>query len=77
MVIPVILFFNSGNVYPIANFAAIYANGYPVAFDANAEDLERRAFTSIARNSLEKGSNPYCILHSPIIPRFLKLMLFF
>ena len=31
----VISFFNSSNEYPIANFAAIFAIGNPVAFEAN------------------------------------------
>ena len=34
---PVISFLNSSKVYPIANLAAIFAIGKPVAFDASAE----------------------------------------
>ena len=37
----------SSRVYPIASFVAILAIGNPVAFDANAEDLETRGFISI------------------------------
>ena len=33
-VVPVIWFFNSSKVYPIASLADILAIGYPVAFDA-------------------------------------------
>ena len=40
-------FLISSKEYPNDNLAAIYAKGYPVAFDASAEDLERRGFTSI------------------------------
>ena len=34
----VISFFNSSNVYPTASFAATFAIGNPVAFDARADD---------------------------------------
>jgi hypothetical protein len=34
-------------VYPIANFAATFAIGKPVAFEARAEDLETLGFISI------------------------------
>ena len=40
-------FFNSSNVNPIANFAAILAIGNPVALEANADDLETLGFISI------------------------------
>lgn len=33
-----------GNVFPRPIWQATYARGYPVAFDARAEDRERRAF---------------------------------
>ena len=35
-------------MYPIANFEAILAIGYPVAFEASAEDLETLGLISIA-----------------------------
>ena len=35
-------FFNSSSVYPIANFAAIFAIGNPVAFEARAEERAKR-----------------------------------
>ena len=38
---------NSSKVYPTANFAAIFAMGNPVAFEASAEDLETLGFISI------------------------------
>lgn len=38
---------SSSSVYPTASFAAIFAIGKPVAFDANAEDLETLGFISI------------------------------
>ena len=34
-------------MYPTANLAAILAIGKPVAFDANAEDLDTLGFISI------------------------------
>ena len=37
----------SSSVYPIANFAAIFAIGKPVALEASAEDLDTRGFISI------------------------------
>ena len=44
---PVISFLNSSNVYPMANLAAIFAIGKPVALDASAEDLDTLGFISI------------------------------
>ena len=38
---------NSSRVKPTANLAAILAIGNPVAFDANADDLETLGFISI------------------------------
>ena len=43
----VISFFNSSNVYPTASFAATFAMGNPVAFDARADDLDTLGFISI------------------------------
>ena len=34
-------------IYTTAIFAAIFAIGYPVAFEASADDLETLGFTSI------------------------------
>ena len=45
-------------------------NIYPVAFDARAELLDKRAFTSIIQYSEDFGCRAYCMLHSPIIPRW-------
>ena len=44
---PVISFLSSSNVYPTANLAATFAIGKPVAFEANAEDLETLGFISM------------------------------
>jgi hypothetical protein len=52
-----------------ASFAATYASGYPVAFDASAEDRERRALTSIMQYSSLCGLSAYWMLHSPTTPR--------
>ena len=46
---PVISFLNSSKVYPIANLAAIFAIGKPVALDASAEDLDTLGFISITK----------------------------
>ena len=43
----VISFGSSSRVYPTASFAAIFAMGKPVAFEASADDLETRGFISI------------------------------
>ena len=46
-VVFVISFFNSSKEYPIANLAAIFAIGKPVALEARAEDLLTLGFISI------------------------------
>ena len=38
---------SSSSVYPIASFAAIFAIGNPVAFEASADERETRGFISI------------------------------
>ena len=48
-------FFSSSKVKPTASFAAIFAMGNPVAFDAKAEDLETRGFISITNISPSSG----------------------
>ena len=40
--------FSSSRVYPIANLLAILAIGYPVAFDAKAEERDTLGLISIA-----------------------------
>ena len=49
-------------MYPIANFEAIFAIGYPVAFEASAEDLETLGLISIAIIS-SFSSWTYCKLN--------------
>ena len=44
---PVISLESSSKEYPMASFAAIFAIGNPVAFDANADDLDTLGFISI------------------------------
>jgi hypothetical protein len=48
-------FLRSFSFFPSANLAAMKANGYPVALDANAELLESLAFTSMIQYSLESS----------------------
>ncbi len=43
---PVISLLNSSNVYPIANFAATFAIGNPVALDASADERDTLGFIS-------------------------------
>jgi len=45
----------SSSVYPTASFAAIFAIGNPVAFDAKAEDLDTRGFISMTNWSPFSG----------------------
>jgi len=42
-------------LYPRAILADTFAIGYPVAFDASADDLETLGFTSITQYSNELG----------------------
>ena len=65
-VIPVISFFNSSSVKPIASFAATFAIGKPVAFEANAEDLETRGFISIITRRPLSGFIANCTLEPPV-----------
>lgn len=48
----------------------LVCRSYPVALDASAELLERRAFTSMIQYSREDGCRAYWILHSPTMPRW-------
>ena len=45
-------------------------NFYPVALEARAELLDKRAFTSMMQYSREEGCRAYCMLHSPMMPRW-------
>jgi len=47
----------------------LVCRSHPVALDASAELLERRAFTSMIQYSREDGFRAYWILHSPTMPR--------
>ena len=58
----------SSNPYPKAILAASFAIGYPVAFDAKAEDLETLGLISITAYSNELGFKANCTLHPPSIP---------
>ena len=46
----------------------MYANGYPVALLANADERESLGLMSIATYLSESGSRAYCMLHSPTMP---------
>ena len=62
----VISFFISSNEYPTANFAAIFAIGKPVAFEASAELRETLGFISITIISPVSGSIANCIFDPPV-----------
>src|SRR3972149_1018729 len=47
----------------------MYARGYPVAFDASAEDRDNLALISIAVYLSDELCKPNCMLHSPTIPQ--------
>src|SRR6266705_7087970 len=51
----------SSSVYPTASFAAIFAIGNPVAFDASADERETRGFISITTMRPVVGCTPYWI----------------
>ena len=70
---PVISFFNSVRLYPTANSAANFAIGNPVAFEANADDLETLGFISIILLSPFIGLTANCTLLPPVaIPTLSK-----
>ena len=50
----------------MASFAAIFAIGNPVAFEANAEDLLTRGFISITITRPVAGSTANWMLHPPV-----------
>ena len=59
----------------MASFDAILAIGYPVAFDANAEDLETRGLISIAIiSSLSSGLTANCTLQPPAKSPMLRII---
>ena len=50
----------------MASFEAILAMGYPVAFDANAEERDTRGLISMAMmSSFASGETANCTLHPP------------
>ncbi len=50
----------------MANLVATFAIGYPVAFEANAEDLDTRGLISIAIiSSFSSGDTANCTLQPP------------
>ena len=51
----------------MAIFAVTLAIGYPLAFDARADERDTRGFTSIKKYLLELGSRANCTLHPPSI----------
>ena len=54
-------------MYPIAIFAVTFAIGYPVAFDAKADERLTLGFTSITAYSKLFGFRANCTLHPPSI----------
>jgi hypothetical protein len=63
-VVPVMEFFNSSRLYPMANLAATFAIGYPVALEAKAEDRDTRGLISIPMISIVRTYRN-CTLQPP------------
>src|SRR2546425_32544 len=56
----------SSSRYPAASFAAIFAMGNPVAFDASALDRETRGFISIRTMPASEGSTATRTFDPPV-----------
>ncbi len=62
----------SSSVYPTASFAAIFAIGNPVAFEARAELRDTRGFISITMSLPVFGWRANCTFDPPVsTPIFL------
>ncbi len=60
----------------MANFVAIFAIGYPVAFEASAEDLETRGLISMAIiSSASSGLTANCTLQPPAKSPIFRIIL--
>src|SRR4051812_49936090 len=62
----VMSFASSSSVYPTASLAAILAIGYPVAFDASADDRDTRGFISTTTISPLSGLIANWMLLPPV-----------
>ncbi len=56
----------SSRAYPTASFAAIFAIGKPVAFEASADERETRGFISITTTSPDSGSTANWMFEPPV-----------
>ena len=56
----------SSNVYPTASFAAIFAIGNPVAFEASADERDTRGFISMTTRSPFSGLTANCTFEPPV-----------
>ena len=56
----------SSSAYPTASFAAIFAIGKPVAFEARAEERDTRGFISMIVTSPVSGLTANWILDPPV-----------
>ena len=63
----------SSSVYPTASFAAILAIGKPVAFEANADDLETLGFISMTTWSPFLGLTANWTLDPPVSTPTLRM----
>ena len=59
-------------MYPRANLAATLAIGNPVAFEANADDLETLGFISITTISPFSGFTANCTFEPPVSTPILR-----
>ena len=63
---PVMSLASSSSVNPMANLAATFAIGNPVAFEASAEDRDTRGFISITTIRPSSGFMANCTFDPPV-----------
>jgi hypothetical protein len=69
---PVMSFLSSSSVYPTASFAAIFAIGNPVAFDASADERYTRGFISMTSMRPSTGFTANCTFEPPVSTPILR-----
>jgi hypothetical protein len=67
-------FGSSSSVYPTASFAPMRAMGYPVAFDASADERDTRGFISTTSSSPSAGLTANWTLHPPASTPISRMM---
>ena len=74
MVSLVMSFGISSRVYPMASFAAIFAMGKPVAFDARADERETLGFISMTTTSPFSGFTANWMFDPPVSTPISRIM---